>query len=160
MKNEHYNVIYMVTIYTILCLLAALILDKANAETREEIEQQIVKTAVENNVDPTLALAIAEVESKFNVNAVGTRGELGLFQLRPEFHSVIKGATRNNIVVGIKYIALLQRKCKRYGDAFFVCFNYGPNRRLSNPRHVAYYHKVKAIQYRRQVTNIASIGDL
>jgi soluble lytic murein transglycosylase-like protein len=145
------NNAYMVLVYALLVLAWLLMLvDQARAQDLSPVEREIVQSARKNGIDPTLALAIAEVESAMNPDAVGSLGEIGLFQLRPEFHPVVKGATRYNIDVATKYLAQLQRRCGHYGDAFFVCFNYGSARRLKYPRLFPYYLKVKAVQARRQ----------
>ena len=34
-------------------------------------------------LNPKIAMAVAETESKFNINATGLAGEVGLFQLNP-----------------------------------------------------------------------------
>jgi soluble lytic murein transglycosylase-like protein len=47
------------------------------------IQDQIVQTANDYGVDPNLALAVAAKESSFNPNAVGSSGEIGVFQLMP-----------------------------------------------------------------------------
>jgi soluble lytic murein transglycosylase-like protein len=119
----------------------------AKADT---LESQITKSARHAGVDPTLALAIAEVESGMNPDAVGALGEIGLFQLRPEYHAVKKGDVRHNIDAATKYLAYLKRKCGGYGDAFFVCYNYGTARPLKHPRLFPYYLKVKMVQARRR----------
>jgi soluble lytic murein transglycosylase-like protein len=90
-------------------------------------------------------LAIATVESRLNPNAIGAIGEIGLFQLRPEFHSVKRGEIDHNINVATRYLAKLQKQCAHYGDAFFVCFNYGPGRRLKRPKQFPYYIKVMEV---------------
>src|SRR5690606_31993954 len=115
----------------------------------------IKKTALKYNVDPELALAIAEKESSFNPNAIGSKGEIGLFQLRPEYHDVRPGEVEHNIDVAIRYLAQLQRKCAHYLDAFFICYNLGPNyKRLKHPTKFPYYKQVKAIMNRNKRESI------
>jgi hypothetical protein len=149
MRHETANALYLVLVYLALFLISIIVLEPVHAETRDEIEQAITISAVEHGVDPRLAVAIAEVESRLQADAVGTLGELGLFQLRPEFHDVKPGATRENIDVATAYLAQLKRQCRAYGDAYFVCFNYGPARKLKWPHKADYYLKVKAVQRRR-----------
>ena len=47
------------------------------------IQQQIIDTANSYGVDPNLALAVAQKESGFNQAAMGSSGEIGVFQLMP-----------------------------------------------------------------------------
>lgn len=105
--------------------------------------EKIIDTAVEHNLDPKLVLSIAMVESGMNPNAVGGLGEIGLFQLRPEYHDVERGKPYKNIKVGIKYLAKIKELCEaKYGDAWFVCYNTGPYKTLKRPFDFIYYKKV------------------
>lgn len=121
----------------------------ANAQTKTEIERIIVQSANAHGINPKLALAIAEVESRMNPNAIGKIGEIGLFQLRPEFHQVEGGNVRLQANAAMRYLAHLKRECSQYGDAYFVCFNYGPTRPLKHPRLFPYYKKVSLVMARR-----------
>lgn len=157
MRDDIIDVIYLSIIAGILFILSSVVFETgAHAQTRLEIERYIVQEAKRNGIDPSLALAIAEVESRFNPHAVGSIGEIGLFQLRPEFHPVVPGRVRHNIRVATQYLAQLKRQCAHYGEAYFVCFNYGPSRKLKYPQLFPYYSKVKAAQVKRQGFAVAS----
>lgn len=131
----------LIAIFFISCFLLA---TDANAQDRATIKQAIVAIALEEGVDPTLALAIAKVESGFNPKAVGAIGELGLFQLRPEFHAVEPGRINHNARIAMRYLRHVKALCKPdYGDAWFVCFNTGPNKRVKVPYEFPYYKKVQ-----------------
>lgn len=157
MKDENENLFIMVLIYAFLFVAFLLTLSvRADAQTTD-VENQIIEAALDNGIDPSLALAMAEVESKFDERAVGSLGEIGLFQLRPEFHPVIKGQSRHNVEVAMKYLAELQSRCGNYGDAYFVCFNYGTKRKLKHPRLFPYYRKVKLAQAKFEgIRNVAT----
>jgi soluble lytic murein transglycosylase-like protein len=147
---------YLVFVYAVLFALVVL-MSSVEALGGEEIYGPIIREeAIAHGLDPVLVLSIAEVESRFNPNAVGSLGELGLLQLRPEFHPVVKGDTRHNIRVGVRYLASIKSRCSlKYGDAWFVCFNRGEYRKaLKAPREFPYYKKVKAAYERRQVTYV------
>lgn len=119
----------------------------AEAQTRNEIEAAILEAAERHEIEPDLALAIAEVESSFNPNAVGGLGEIGIFQLRPEYHRVIPGDIRGNAEVAMQYLAQLKTQCSHYGEAFYICWNLGPNyRRLKHPTLFPYFKKVQKIR--------------
>lgn len=47
------------------------------------VQALITAAAQSGGVDPTLALAVAQRESSLNPNAVGTKGERGVFQIMP-----------------------------------------------------------------------------
>jgi soluble lytic murein transglycosylase-like protein len=115
------------------------------------VREQVTAEATRQHVDPSLALAIVEVESGFNQEARGSRGEVGLFQLRPEFHGSQILTVAGNIRIGVRYLASCQRTCAaRYGDAAFVCYNRGPAAPTVEPKSTPYYQKVIAL-YRRNV---------
>jgi len=51
--------------------------------TTADIQSEIITQAAAMGVPSTLALAVARKESNFNPNAIGSSGEIGLFQLMP-----------------------------------------------------------------------------
>jgi soluble lytic murein transglycosylase-like protein len=134
----------------ILCLLLFASVT-AHSTTRADIEALVRIEALKQKVDPNLALAIVEAESGFNQAARGSRGEIGLLQLRPEFHGSQILTVAGNIRIGVRYLAECQRACSaRYGDAAFVCYNRGPAAPTVEPKSTPYYQKVIAL-YRRNV---------
>lgn len=88
--------------------------------------QDIMRTACEEYRCPyPLALAVAEVESHFNMEAVGAAGEVGIMQLNPgpdgAYHAELEAATgldpttpSGNIAAGCY---LLGKYMQEYGDA-------------------------------------------
>jgi soluble lytic murein transglycosylase-like protein len=147
--------IYFLVIYALMFVLAMVVFTNEATASEDMIHREIVESAQRHGIDPLLALSIAEIESGFNPNARGSLGEIGLFQLRPEFHPVLIGHRLNNIDVAMRYLAGLKRTCSAYGDAYFVCFNYGPARKLKYPHAFPYYVKVKAAMDRRATTLVA-----
>lgn len=127
----------------------ALVAAEAKAQTEEEqVKQIIIEEADKHGLDSTLLLSLARVESSFNPRARGAIGEVGLFQLRPEFHGA--GASfcpEENTRAAAAYLAKLKKlpACKQYGRYWYVCYNRGPNRRpLTNPAKFDYAVKVEA----------------
>lgn len=110
----------------------------------EAVYATVQKYALQYNLDPHLVQAIIETESNFNIKAVGrSHGEVGLMQLRPKYFPKAKFDVETNIREGVKYLAYVQKICQsRYGDAWFVCYNVGPNRVLKHPTKHVYYRKV------------------
>lgn len=53
----------------------------------EQLIALITAISIQHGVDPNLAVAIAKTESRLNPAAVGTIGEIGIFQLRPEYYA-------------------------------------------------------------------------
>jgi hypothetical protein len=105
-------------------------------------------------IDPNVAVAVAQKESQFRVDAVGSKGEIGLFQLMPSaFPNKTKKELFNpktNIQLGIKHLAWNKKYCKHKDDInYLVCYNYG----IKNAEHVKYPH---LFPYVKDVRNIMS----
>lgn len=128
-------------------------------QTKQVIAQNIRTVASVAGLDPDLAVAIATIESGLNPNVVGGLGEIGLFQLRPEYHKVFKGHPEHNMLIGIAYLAELQKKySKKYGDAWFVLYNYGPYNPPKQPKQTEYYKKVMKEFNRLKIKNMFAVN--
>lgn len=98
-------------------------------------------------IEAELTLAIIKVESNFKINAVGrSHHEVGLMQLRPDFFPGVKFDVKSNLEVGVRHLAQVRSRCqKKYGPAWFVCYNIGHNRSAAfNAKAAPYYKKVMA----------------
>lgn len=106
----------------------------------------IFSAALAHNVDPDLLFAIAKVESGFKIHAVGTKGELGLFQLRPEFYGdpedLLDPSSAAETAAALLHEKL--QRCASLGKAAFVCYNRGitGGRNLQFPKKTEYYRRV------------------
>ncbi|GBD97006.1 MAG TPA: lytic transglycosylase domain-containing protein [Nitrospirae bacterium] len=92
-----------------------------------------MKWADEIGVNPSLAMAVAYIESGFNVNAVSPRGAVGVFQIIPATGEIY-GVTRKelfeadvNIQVGIHYLKAMLRLF-RDTDLALAAYNAGPGK--------------------------------
>lgn len=115
----------------------------ADADPVRLIEQ----AARRHNIDPNLAVAIATVESGLDHTAVGGLGELGLFQLRPEFHGQ-HVTMQAHIEYAVGYLAYTRKRCAaRYGAYWYICFNTGPYRKktIDKPADFYYAKRVSAV---------------
>jgi len=105
--------------------------------------------AVSNGVDPRLALSIAYNESGFNPNAIGSCGDIGLFQVR---HQLVDESlnelfdAETNTKVALKLLKEVKVQCNSLGDAWFLCYNRGVTgaKKLAHPFKTDYYLKVSA----------------
>jgi soluble lytic murein transglycosylase-like protein len=103
-------------------------------------------------IDPKVAIAVARYESSLNPNAIGKLGELGIFQLRPEFiPKYSKKELLNpaiNIVIGIQRLKQIKETCvHKNGIDWLVCYNYGESnaKRVKYPSLFPYVKNVKKI---------------
>ena len=77
----------------------------------EDIQQKIINEAQRQNLAPSLALAIAKVESDFNPQALSHAGAKGVMQIMPGTAELVFGVSRKrlfepdlNIQLGIQFI--------------------------------------------------------
>jgi hypothetical protein len=80
----------------------------------EDIQKYVIEEATRQNVAPSLALAIAKVESNFNPQALSHAGAKGVMQIMPRTAEQGFGVSRQqlfdpqiNIAVGVKFIKKL-----------------------------------------------------
>lgn len=114
-----------------------------------EPEAVIVMAARHHNVPESMALAVAETESKFNCRAVGSKGEIGLFQIRPTtaFLMGFAGSIEQlhdcttNAYYGAKYLRQAYDSCGQDIPCTISRYNRGIRAR-PKPFH-AYVKKVK-----------------
>jgi len=93
---------------------------------KEDIKESIGVIARDHGEDPILLQSIAFIESNLNPKAIGKIGEIGLFQLRPEFHSIsLNASVKQQTLAAIKYLQKLKVQC---GKKFLQCWNMGPTR--------------------------------
>jgi hypothetical protein len=95
-----------------------------------------------NNFPCHEALAIAQIESNFNKNAVGSLGEQGLFQVRPEFYGKSPKQLRKQVQHAIYIMKRMRAVChKTLQDGWYVCWNRGIKGGLKRKRGTAYEAK-------------------
>src|ERR1700690_3086870 len=91
-------------------------------------QQQIVNAALAAGVDPAIALAVAQTESGFNQGAIGSSGEVGIFQLMPATAAglgVNAYDLAGNIQGGIAYLGQMYSQFGNWNDAL-AAYNWGP----------------------------------
>ena len=100
------------------------------------------------DIDPNLAKAVVQVESQYEPSAIGPVGEIGLFQIRPEYSRLSAQDLHSielNIHEGLRKLAKAKRDCKHKHDkTFVVCYNAGVTggSNLRRPKQFPYYKKV------------------
>jgi soluble lytic murein transglycosylase len=115
-----------------------------------EFTQVLIKESKANHFDPVFILAIIQTESRFNPNAIGTSGEIGLMQVLPRTaewmarkyglpwvgdEALFDPAT--NIKFGIRYFAHLRSEFDRSASHYLPAYNMGPGNLRKLERNVA-----------------------
>ena len=87
----------------------------------------LVDAAKRHSLDPALVLAVAATESNFNVDAVSSRGAIGLMQLMPttaQEMGVNPYVLEENVEGGVMYLAKLVKKYENVNMAL-AAYNAG-----------------------------------
>lgn len=119
-----------------------------NGQRLEDAKAIIRAEARRQGFDENLAVAVATVESGLNPSAVGTGGDIGLFQLyRPNASEVARQELFNpyrNAREGIRELIYWQKECpQKEARTFVICYNQGA-RHPRYPKLHPYYKKVIA----------------
>ncbi len=119
--------------------------------------QTLMSLSQKHSYDPILILAIIQTESRFNFNAVGSAGEIGLMQIKPKTAEWIcmknnikwKGAKalknpEYNIVIGTAYIKYLKKTLNSKSLKYINAYNMGlaSMKRSTNLKNHPYFPKV------------------
>ena len=95
---------------------------------KNSLKRYIAETARKHGVDPSLALAVAEQESKFNPKARSSAGAQGIFQLMPgtaKHLGVNPADTNQNIEGGIRYLKQMKNMTGT-DEGALISYNAGP----------------------------------
>ena len=148
---------------------AALTALGAEAATRAEIERLVVAEAQRTTVPPSLALAVARVESNFQDQALSSAGARGVMQIMPKTARDLYGVNadrlwnaRLNVRIGIDYLASLIERYNGRWDLALSHYNGGsavgkPPRAKVIPATRKYVNDVLSWQrrYERKATALA-----
>ncbi|MFZ4403638.1 MAG: lytic transglycosylase domain-containing protein [Pseudobdellovibrionaceae bacterium] len=104
----------------------------------KKIAQVIIDSSIKNELDPVFVMAIIMSESSFDPKKVGSVGEIGLMQIRPEtaawlakkFKLPWKGAKTlrdpvANIRIGTTYLAHLRKRFDSHAQLYIAAYNMG-----------------------------------
>lgn len=127
------------------------------------IQNCILFYSLMSGIDPTIAAAIAEVESNSNPMAISPDfQDIGLFQIRKKFHKFSIKQLQNpciNAKLATELLAQAKTACTNCLDIEWVSgFNLGLRgfKKLKRPREFIYYKKVLAV-INRQTRKVASV---
>lgn len=124
-----------------------------------ELTRAILTESQKYGLDPIFVLAVIQTESKWNPNAIGGVGEIGLMQIRPETAEWMadrlnvrwrgKHMLRNpvtNVTLGLAYMNYLRTTMGRSSMKYISAYNMGPK---AVKRLLA--QKIKPQEYRAKV---------
>jgi len=98
-------------------------------EQAETIAAAILRSSIQNGVDPRLVVAVIACESSFRPDAVGKKGEIGLGQLKPETAAGL-GVDPYDPVQNIDgCVRYLRQQMDKFGslELALAAYNSGPN---------------------------------
>jgi len=98
-------------------------------EQAETIAAAILRSSIQNGIDPRLVVAVIACESSFRPDAVGKKGEIGLGQLKPETAAGL-GVDPYDPVQNIDgCVRYLRQQLDRFGslELALAAYNAGPN---------------------------------
>ncbi len=112
-----------------------------NADLNSDVmTQALIAASAKNQYDPVFLLAVIKTESQFNPRAVGSAGELGLMQIKPDTAEWIcqksgfpwKGAKAlkdpvYNVQIGALYFKYLKKSLKSRSAYYINAYNMGIN---------------------------------
>ncbi|MBL6864510.1 MAG: lytic transglycosylase domain-containing protein [Rhodospirillales bacterium] len=120
---------------TVICVIFAfllLVLSNVSSADGLQIKKILVDRALGLGVPPTLALAVAKVESDFNPNALSSVGARGIMQIMPQTAREEYGATARslwnpeiNIQIGVDYLYKLYKQYDQRWDLALSHYNGG-----------------------------------
>lgn len=105
----------------------------------QKISSAIIAESTKHSFDPVFVLAIIQTESQFNPLAIGSVGEIGLMQVRPETaewiakkYSIPWNGSKTlknpvmNVRIGIAYMAHLRNHFDGASFKYVTAYNMGP----------------------------------
>ena len=126
-----------------------------------DLTETLLKISKKHGYDPIFLLAVIKTESRFNPNAIGSAGEIGLMQIKPVTAEWIckkhklkwLGAAKlknpqYNILVGAHYFEYLKKTLKSQSVRYINAYNMGINNLQRLPS-----SEQNALPYREKVMN-------
>ncbi|MEG3619697.1 lytic transglycosylase domain-containing protein [Magnetovibrio sp. PR-2] len=132
----------------------------AFALTRVEVKRLVVETALDKNVPPSLALAVAKVESDFNAHALSPAGARGVMQIMPKTAQDEFGVAEDdlwdaqtNVRLGVRFLKELHHMYGERWELALSHYNGGSLNRSGADAHPHAYTRryVKSVMKWQQV---------
>lgn len=130
------------------------------------VTQALISASDKNHYDPVFLLAVIKTESQFNPRAVGSAGEIGLMQIKPDTAEWIcqksgfpwKGAAAlkdpvYNLQIGALYFKYLKKSLKSRSAYYINAYNMG----INNLQRLPASSKIKHPYYSKVMQNYIGI---
>lgn len=118
-----------------------------------EVEQQ----SRAYRIDPDLVLAVIQVESGFDPQKLGSKGERGLMQLMPVYFPDARFDIHKNIQLGVAHLSFARANCPTKKRLTWIdCYNTGVNRHLKYPTLLPYYKAVMKAYHERKTAEVSN----
>jgi hypothetical protein len=119
--------IFATVLYIVITML--LILSGPGAKADDDcdtVECLIASQAREQGVPVEVAIAVGKVESSLRQSAIGPFGEIGVFQIRPQYTTANIYDLKSNIREGVRQLAYWHQHCPvQEGISWVNCYNAG-----------------------------------
>ena len=114
-------------------------LDEKNLDLSLDISSSIIQESQKYNLDPLFVMAVIQTESKFNPEIIGSHGEIGLMQIKPDTAAWIVEKyklditneinlkdPKVNIQIGTAYLSYLRTSFPKKPTRYIAAYNMGP----------------------------------
>lgn len=142
-------------------------INSANSDLNSaEMTNALIVVSTKNHYDPVFLLAVIQTESRFNPKAVGSSGEIGLMQIKPDTAQWIcqksgfvwKGASAlkdpaYNVQVGALYFKYLKKSLNSKAAYYINAYNMG----INNLQRLPASSKISHPYYSRVMQNYMDI---
>jgi soluble lytic murein transglycosylase-like protein len=108
-------------------------LTKLEPDETSLVAQAIIEECRRTGFDPLFVIAVIQVESRFDVEAVSSEGARGLMQLLPRTFRLVSDAKRmfdpvENVRAGIRYLEKLRQSGFKRPESVALAYNVGPGK--------------------------------
>ena len=168
----NYRILATLGYYFRLCLgvviaVTAMASASAAAEPKPVVKRIIIQEANKStHVSPSLALAVAYVESRFQSDALSPKGAIGVMQIMPRTGRTVFGLTsqqlydsKTNIRAGIKFLDQLIKQYDGRIDLALSHYNGGSAVSKNGKRQIIPYTKNYVLKVLAAATSYADAGE-
>jgi hypothetical protein len=125
-QGYYVGYIFATILYILAMLFLTLVFPNQCHADCNNTECMIAVEAIQQDVPVRVAIAVAKVESGLRQSAKGPFGEIGVFQIRPEYTTANIHDLKTNVKEGVRQLAYWHKNCPvREGVSWVNCYNAG-----------------------------------